>query len=285
MDSEGESVNADNVIGIDESGDSGSGYYVTVATRCSREADIDLVRNLIENELQPFKHKSSSIIRYSSLTPEGRAERASALLEDLRDTEITWAAIVSQSNPSKEEQAAAAAMAIKKSITHGLSTGAVSHGCGETVAVHDGVRDTYSDYSKDLRKQLSGCCDSSFQRSICPVYLTYLQEADLTYPQSTAADYIAGYIREKYADNEAVAHDWIYEFDQSWIDPGPQADPVYRLEEFSPVREAEVRSRVIAWLTGRGIPREPQPTGRDPYQNLIDEIENEIVYEYLMSLE
>lgn len=282
--SEGDTINADNVIGVDESGDRGSGPYVTVAARCSRDVDIDLVAHLIENGLQPFKHKSSSIVRHSSLSPEERADRASNLLADLDGTSITWAAIVSQSNPSEVEQAAAAAMAVKKSITHGLSTGAVSHGCGETAVIHDGARDRYSDYSQKLRKHLYSCCDSSFQRSICSVYLTYLQEADLVYPQTTVADYIAAHIRERYEDGETLTHDWVCEFDSSWIDPAPQPDPIYHLERYQPVREAELQSRVIAWLTGKGIPQDPQPKGRNPYQSLVDQIENERVYKYLREL-
>jgi len=284
-DSEGESINADNVVGVDESGDRGLGPYVTVAARCSREVDVELVASLIENGLQPFKHKSSSIVKYGSLTPEERADRARSLLEDLDGTAITWAAIVSQSNPSEMEQAAAAAMAVKKSITHGLSTGAVAHGCGETAVIHDGAKDEYSNYPQKLRTLLSSCCDSSFQRSICSVYLTYLQEADLVYPQTTVADYIAAYIREQYENDEPLHHEWICEFDSSWIDPAPQPDPIYRLERFQPVREAELQSRVIAWLTGRGIPQDPQPTGQNPYQDLVGEIENECVYEYLRDLE
>jgi hypothetical protein len=243
---------------------------------------VDLVASLVRNDLQPFQHKSSSIVRYGSLAPEERAERAAALLEDLSDS-VTWAAIVSGARPSEVEQATAAAMAAKKSITHGLSNGAVPHGCGETAVVHDGARDKYSEYSTELQKQLSSCCDSSFQRNICPVYLAYLQEADLIYPQTTVADYIAGYIREAY--DKIVDHDWIYEFDSSWNDPAPQADPVYHLKRVQPVREAELQSRVIAWLTGQGVPRDPEPRGQNPYRSLVDQIENDEVYEYLIELE
>lgn len=282
----GERINADNVIGIDESmsGKVEEKYYITTAVRCTREADIQLVSTLIENRLQPFKHKSSSIVRHGRLTPEERRDRVSSFIAGLADTSVTWAAIVSEGNPSENEQAAAAAMAVKKSITNGLSTGDVAHGCGETAVVHDGARDKYSEYTTKLCKQLADCCDKSFQKNICPVYLTYLQEADLIYPQSTAADYIAGYIRDRY-ENGGISHDWVCEYDDSWGDSAPQPDRVYQLERFQPVREAELRSRVIAWMTGRGIPPDPQPTGRDPYRDLVSEIENETVYEYLMQLE
>ncbi len=279
-----ETVNADNVIGIDESSDSGAGPYVTAAVRCQRTSDIDLVEHLIKNDLKPFIHKSSSIVRYGSLSPQERASRASSLLADLEGTSITWAAIVSQSHPSEEEQAAAAAMAAKKSITNGLQTGDVSHGCGDTAIIHDGARDEYADYFPRLRKELSSKCDSSFQRNICPVYLTALQEADLVYPHTITADYIASYIREQYEPREAPAKDWVSEFDASWIDPAPQMDSIYQLKEVQPVREAALQSRVIAWFTGQGIPQDPNPTGQNPYQSFLDQIENERVYKYLREL-
>lgn len=285
IDSEGDQINADNVIGIDESGGRSGEPYVTVAVQCSRRTDIDLVSVLIENGLQPFKHKSSTIVQYGSLSVNERADRASDFLEDLQDIPVTWGAVISDPEPSEREQATAAAMAAKKSITNGLSTGDISHGYGETAVLHDGVRDRYSDYSKILRKQLASCCDSSFQRNICPVFLTYLQDADRTYPQSTAADYIAGYIRDEYDNLINQNNQWIHEFDASWIDPAPQADPVYQLDEFIPVREAGLRSRVMAWLTGRGLPQSPNPTGQDPYQKLLDEIDNQTVYAYLSGLE
>lgn len=283
-DSAGETVNADNVIGIDESGSRESGPYVTVAARCNRESDIDLVELLIENDLQPFEHKSSSIVNYNSLSVEERNSRVSNLLSDLSETAVTWCAIVFASGPSEEEQATAAAMCIKKSITHGLQINAVPHGCGDTAAIHDGARDKYSDYPQKLRRQLSSCCDSSFQRSICPVHLTYLQEAEFIYPQTTVADYIAGYVREKYENEETPNHDWVYDFDSSWIDPAPQPDPIYNLKNFQPVRQERLQSRVIAWLRGEGIPQSPQPRGRNPYRELVDEIENERVCEYLKGL-
>jgi hypothetical protein len=283
-------TNADNVIGVDESGDSGSGIFATAAVRCTRSDDVALVRCLIDNELQPFKHKSSSIVRYDSLSSEERQSRVEDFLDDLQETGVTWAAILYSGRISPEARAAGCAMGIKKSITNGLRTGDVAHGCGDTAVLHDGKRDPSSDYFKCLRKQIPGHCDTEFEQSICPVHLSFLEGADRTYPQTNAADYIAGYLRDLAEETDLstalnAASIGPEQFDNSWIDPAPSPTPVYRLEELIPVREQELRSRVIAWFTGKGIPPEPSPQNRDPFETFVEQIDDNIVRSYLRALE
>jgi len=280
VDAENTQINIDNLVGVDESADSGS--FVIVAVRCTREDDIALVRALVESELQPFRHKSSSIVRYGELDRDERVERVESLLSKLGESSITWAAITCSDNPSNRVKAAAATMAAKKSITNGLQSGNVSHGCGNTALLHDGQYDDYSDYFDDLRTLVSGHFDSGFQRSICPVYLTFLQDADRTYPQNNTADYIAGYLRDQIQHGSTdTLPEQVSEFDQSWLDSAPQPEPVYHLPEFDPIREEDLRSRVIAWLTGKRIPQDRSPTTRDPYRTLIEQIDDTIVYQYL----
>lgn len=280
----GGQTNVENVVGVDESeGET----CVVVGVRCSRSEDIALVRALIENGLQPFQHKSSSIVRYGSLSEQERAQRVEGLMADLEDSQVSWAAVVCDRGPSPEIRAAATAVAIKKSITNGLSTGAVSHGCGDTVALHDGSYNQYDSDIEALRFALAGHIDTSFQRNICPVLLAFLQDADKIYPQTTAADYIAGYLRDQLTevtDVAALAVDAVEQFDNSWRDDGPQPDPVYGLDPFQPVRGEGLRSRVIAWIRGQGLPDEPSPTGRDPYRELISQIDDDTVYEYLQDV-
>lgn len=280
VDSEDSRNNVSNLVGVDESEDSDS--FVVVAVRCARSDDISLVRALIESELQPFEHKSSTIVRYGDLDQQERAERVKTLLEKLDESSITWGAVTCQTNPTNEIKAAATTMAVKKSITTGLKTGDLAHGCGGTAMLHDGQYDSYSDHYVKLREFASGHFDTGFQRSICPVYLTFLRKADRTYPQNNAADYVAGFLRDQVrngAQGELPNH--VYSFDKSWIDSAPQPDPIYHLDEFDPVQEAELHSRVIAWMTGRGLPKEPSPRRRDPYFDLVNQIEDPTVRKYL----
>lgn len=281
LDSENETLEANNLVGLDESeGDT----VVIVAVRCAREDDIALVRALIENELRPFRHKSSSIVRYGDLSEEERADRVGDFIDDLETVSVSWGAIVCERDISSQHKAAAATVAGKKSITNGLATGDVAHGCGKTALLHDGRHNSHTDYHPALRESIPSHIDSSFQQSICPVYLTFLEDADRIYPQTTAADYIAGYLRDQLDsvdDVSSLGMDAVKVFDESWVDPAPQPEPVYQLESFQPIREEGRKSRVLAWLKGQGIPDDPSPTGRDPYLNLIDQIEDDVVYTYL----
>jgi hypothetical protein len=191
-----ETVDTENVIGVDESGDSGSGAFAVVAVRCSRSDDVRLVRALIESDLRPFEHKSSSLVRYESLNLEARRERVEELLQSLHDAGVSWSAVLFDGPVSLEQRAAGCAMAIKKSVTNGLNTRTVTRNCGDTAILHDGQPDTSSQYFESLRRQLPSHCNTAFERSICLVHLAFLEQADQTYPQSNTADYLAGYLRE-----------------------------------------------------------------------------------------
>ncbi|WP_256394193.1 hypothetical protein [Natronoarchaeum rubrum] len=282
-DSRGHQTDVQNLIGLDES--TSQGCEIVVAVRCAREQDISLVRALIENDLKPFRYKSSSILRHGDLDRSERISRVKDLISDLQGLSITWAAIICPPESSQHEIAAATSMAVKKSITDGLREGVVTHGCGDTGILHDGAYDPNDPYLEGLGEIMPSHFDTSFQRSICPVYLAFLREADLIYPQNTIADYIAGYLNDRIEDGASVSTlpDPVRRFDNSWVDRAPQPEQIYHLEEFQPVREEEVRSRVIAWMTGRGYPDDPVPTTQDPYRDLVEEIQDddEVVYRYL----
>lgn len=67
-------VRANHLVGVDESGNEASvdGLCVTVAVRTHRENDAELVRAMIESSLEPFKHKSSTLVRHG---PSDQSER------------------------------------------------------------------------------------------------------------------------------------------------------------------------------------------------------------------
>lgn len=288
VDSAGERTQVRNLIGMDESGNqlSGDGHYVVVSVRNHRKHDIELVRALIENDLRPFEHKSVSLVRYGHIDSTERANRVETFLSDLASLPVTWSAVVCSDLSDSGMRAAATSVSAKKSITNGLTEDGMTPADGATALLHDGAPDGYSDYLDSLRKQAGSEFGPSFQRNLCRVNLTFLRDADRTYPQSNAADYIAGYIRKK-LDTGTVPSDLgfsqIVMFDNSWIRPAKQPVPLYRLGELEPIREAELKSRVLSWLTGRGIPPSPTPTGRDPYRTLVERIEDSVVRDYLLN--
>lgn len=118
---DGEKQRAPNLIGLDESTTTveGTRYTIVVAVRTAREDDISLLRALIENDLQPFKHKSSSLLRYGDVSVEERARRAQGLIEDLRSLPVSWNAILWEGSDKAIGLATCAVTAVKnQSRTH-----------------------------------------------------------------------------------------------------------------------------------------------------------------------
>lgn len=288
-DGAGSHFRVEHLVGIDESGnDATGGVCVTVAVRTQRETDIALVRNLVENGLKPFQHKSSTLLRYESLDQPDRKQRVENFIRDLNSTPITWAAVVCEGSFTAAQRAAATTMAAKKAITSAIEQG-IYNGVSDPLALlHDGQEDAHSSYFQQLRKQAAMDFDTSFERGICPVHLTFLRGADRTYPQSNAADYIAGYLRESLSSSRTIADlrfDNLYKLDPSWVRTAGQPVPQYKLKEFRPIREDEIKSRVLSWILGKGIPPDPNPTTHDPFRDLVERnIPDSTVQEYLLSV-
>lgn len=281
-------VRANHLVGVDESGNgvSADGLCVTVAVRTRRKNDVELVRAMIENGLQPFKYKSSSLVRHGPLDQTERQQRVRGFIEDLSATSVTWAAVVCSGEFDQQDRAAAVSVASKKAITGALDHGIFGGENDPTVLLHDGKRDGYGSYNDHLRKQLAMEFDTSFQHAICPVYLTFLQDADQTYPQSNAADYIAGYLRDELLDSMTISdlpYESVHALDPSWLQQAGTPTPVYTLESLCPVEKEEIRSRVLCWLMGRGIPLEPDPTGSDPFREQVKQLSNSTVRDYLLT--
>ncbi|MEZ3145151.1 hypothetical protein [Halobaculum sp. MBLA0143] len=283
-----DSVRARSVVGVDESGNVGDGVFVTVAVRAARSNGVELVRRLVENGLRPFRHKSSSLVRYSDVDKADRRRRVRALLADLSHSTATWAAVLSASPLDETAAAAMYAVAAKKAITNGLGQTRLMT---DTVVLRDGqlVR---GEHAQALPRQLRGHCDVSFERNICPVYLAPLEQAERTYPQVTAADYIAGSLREiaeQHGTIEAAVEQFDYEqpvrFDSSWDEPARTPSSVYRLEPIAPIREKRLKSRAIAWLAGGAITPTRDPLDRNRYRGLTDTIDDPVVSNYVTELD
>lgn len=280
----GEQQRAPNLIGLDESMITveGTRYTVVVAVRTARENDIALLRALINNNLKPFKHKSSSLLRYAGVSPEERAERVQGLIEDLQSLQVSWSAILWEGSYNASGLAACAATAAKKSITNPLRSGDLAHGCGKTAFLHDGREDSHSDYFAQLKLQMPSTFDTSFQHSICPVLLAFMEGADRTYPATNTADYIAGHLARQLETGRSSLPTQVIDFDPSWVDPAPQPEVPYRLDSIQPIREENVHSRVLAWILGKGIPTDPSPINRNPYREQVSQINDDTVRSYLL---
>ena len=281
---DGEQQRAPNLIGLDESMVTigGTSYTIVVAVRAARENEISLLRALIDNDLQPFKHKSSSLLRHGGVSSEERATRVQELIEDLQSLRVSWSAIIWEGPDKAPGLAACAVTAAKKSITNALQSGDLPHGCGRTAFLHDGREDSHSDYFEQLKLQVPSAFDTSFQRSICSVLLTFMEGADRTYPATNTADYIAGHLARQLEDNRSDFPAQVLDFDPSWVDPAPQPEVPYRLDSIRPIREEDVHSRVLAWILGKGIPRDPSPENRDPYRDQVSRINDDVVRSYLL---
>lgn len=281
---DGEQQRAPNLIGLDESFVTirGTRYTVVVAVRAAREDEISLLRALIENELQPFRYKSSSLLRQGGISQEERARRVQGLIEDLQSLNVSWSAVLWEGPDKAPELAACAVTAGKKSITNPLQTGDLAHGCGATAFLHDGRQDAHSDYFKQLKLQMPSGFDTSFQRSICSVLLTFMEGADRTYPVTNTADYIAGYLTDQLENGRSDFPTQVVEFDRSWVDPAPQPEVPYQLDSIQPIREKDLHSRVLAWILGKGIPRDPSPVNRDTYRERVSRINDDAVRSYLL---
>jgi hypothetical protein len=214
-----------------------------------------------------------------------RSEKVAAFIEDIDKTPITWAAVVSSEKYSHERRAAATSMSVKKAITSTLDRAIFGGNTDSEVLLHDGNYDEYGQYEHNFRKQIAADFDTSFQANICSVHPVFLQHADRTYPQTNAADYVASYLRNQLISGNSIddlKYDNINELDPSWVRQAGQPAPLYELETLRPIVESSVRSRVLCWLLGKGIPPSPDPTTHDLLEELVNQIKDDIVREYLL---
>jgi hypothetical protein len=281
-DAEDDRLTVDTLIGVDESGnesDAGDGLCVVVAVRAARTTEVGLVRALIQAGLQPFKHKSASFGYGARLADSERRDRVQQFLAAIESLPITWTAIVCREEYQTAVRAAAAVMAAKKAVTRD-----VPHGYdGDRAAIlHDG-KVLNPNYKNAVRQKVAKEFDTGFQHAFHPVYLAFVNEADLTYPESIAADFIGGYLRSRLLDGSTSdqLNEPVLEFDDSWTHSLDTAAPLYYLDSFQPIRGERARSRAAAWIRGESIPPDADPTDVDVYERIIQQVDDETVYAYL----
>ena len=79
------------------------------------------------------------------------------------------------------------------------------------------------------------------------------------------------------ATNEQLAES-LLEFDDSWTHSLDTAALLYYLDSFEPIRGEGTRSRTAAWIQGKVIPLDVDPTDIDVYEQIIQQIDDDTVY-------
>lgn len=284
----GQRKRLDHVVGVDESGnpDGGGEPFVISAVQCPRSYGEELAECLIEAGLNPWRSKSNSL----SVSDEAKVtqdERVESFIDTIRFTPITWCAAVGWEAYSVPKRATIACTVTSKALTTPHSDELPDFE-GDTALIHDGNAKTYGDKQRHLRKQASAKFNSSFQSTICSVYVSSLPKADLTYPEVVAADYIAGFVRKKLARGEKSVSQlpsqvlWI---SSEWTSEDVHPAPLYWLRTSGSGQTTMERSRIIAWIEGRRPPKEGLRSGGQ-FENIVNNrLESATLKEYLLNFE
>lgn len=278
---------AHRVISVDESGNPvGDEPYVLSAVSCPRESGELLAEHLVDAGLNPWTNKSRSL---STTLPDqaDQNSRVEAFLRSIDDEErITWSSAAGWQSYDVPLRAAAACTVGSRTLTTPHRETQLSlH--DETVLIHDGGADTYGPKQRVLRQQAAAKFDSSFQSVFCPVVVTSLVKADLTYPEVIAADYIAGYIRHRLrqeTDTIETLPPQVNRIDKDWVEPEmtPLSSHWIRTSSGGPPDEA--RTRMLAWMEGRRPPNVQNTTTKGSYESLLQQLDSTAVAHYLREL-
>jgi len=244
--SSNQTTRAEHVIGVDESGQIvGPETFAIAAVRCPRADSERLAELLVQHNLAPWRAKSKTLVEKTSRAE--RDQRVRALLDSLTAESIPWCVTVGHSTESIHHKAAAVCVLAKQTIT------AVDGFSGDSVLLPDGSPTMYGDAQSHLRTQATQIFDGSFQSAFGSVYVTGLPKADLTYPEVTAADYIAGYIRRATTTDGEALHEFsdnIHWFDTNWREPSVSPMPFYRIAGLNGAYGSIQRTRIAAWIKG-----------------------------------
>lgn len=156
---------------------------------------------------------------------------------------IPWRVAVGRTQESIHHKAAAVCVLAKKTITSSEKFS------GDSILIPDGAPSMYGDSQAHLRTQAFQIFDGSFQSAFGGVYVTGLSKADLTYPEVTAADYIAGYVRSVIDEGTEQVHtlpDEVVRFDTNWREPAVSPLPYYRIRGVGGDYGQVERTRVAA---------------------------------------
>lgn len=275
--SSGSTTRAEHVLGIDESGTvTDHGLFALAAVRCPREKGERLATLLLEHDLAPWRAKSQTLVENTS--PAERRRRVRNLMSALTAESIPWRVAVGFDKLSIHQKAAAVCVLGKKTIT------SVPAFQGDAVLLPDGAPSMYGQNQAHLRKQAAQVFDGSFQSAFGGVYVTGLPNADLTYPEVTAADYIAGYVRETIGERTKSVDslpDEVIRFDTDWREPSGTPTPFYRISGLTGDYGAQAQTRAAAWIKGR------HPDGENfdvssQWENTVQMLESEQLQQYLL---
>ena len=269
---------ASHVVGVDESGNQNDGAFVMTAVQCPRSYGESLAELLIQLGREPWKSKSSS-------TPEGvsKAELSRAveeLLASLDSSRITWYAVAGWGTYTVDQRAATACIVASKALTGGSE--AIPDYEGPAALIHDGGDRMYGSRQERLRRaatrQFNGFADR-----VTPVYLTQLQDGDRVYPELTAADYIAGYIRSQLSETgiEGLNYD-VQRIDDSWNVSDDPPCTLYNLRSRNRRQSQQRYDRAAAWIDGRR-PSSDDMWGSQPLQSLANRLQSDAVRDYLLN--
>jgi hypothetical protein len=269
---------ASHVVGVDESGTQNDGAFVMTAVQCPRSYGESLAELLIELGLEPWNSKSSS-------TPQGMSkaelsETVEELLTSLNSTPITWYAVAGWGTYTVDQRAATACIVASKALTGGSET--VPDFEGPAALVHDGGDRMYGSRQERLRRAATRQFNG-FGDRVTPVYLTQLQDGDRVYPELTAADYIAGYIRSQLPETgiEGTEYD-VQRIDDSWNVSDDPPCTLYTLRSRDRRQSQQKYDRAAAWIEGRR-PSSDDVWGSQPLQSLANRLQSDVVREYLLN--
>jgi len=275
--SSGDTTRAEHVVGIDESGQvTGEGQFALVAVRCPRSCGERLAELLIECDLSPWKGKWQTLGR--NVSASERRNRVEQLLGLLEAAPISWQAAVGYTQYSIHHKAAAVCVLTKQTITGSPEFR------GDALMIPDGAPSMYGDSQQHLRTQAAQMFDGSFQSTFGGVYVTGLAGADLTYPEATAADYLAGYLREAIVEGGSPDSlpDQVVRFDANWREPLISPLPFYRIRGASGEYGSPELTRVVAWITGRQ-PDDEAYDASSQWTNRVQMLDSEAVQQYLLT--
>jgi hypothetical protein len=275
--SDSSTTRAEHVIGVDESGNvTGGGCFALAAVRCPREDGERLAELLIENDLDPWRAKSQTVVGRSSTAV--RDQRVEDFIEAMESEPISWHAAAGYSGFNIHCKAAAVCVLAKKTIT------ADSHFSGDAIIIPDGSSSMYGNKQKHLRTQANQIFDGAFQSTFGGIYVTGLAKADLTYPEATAADFLAGYVRQQIESGVQIESlpTQVHRFDGNWREPIVTPKPYYRIQGLGGDFGGVQQNRAVAWIKGRH-PDGDSYDSSTQWQNAVQILESEPVQQYLLA--
>lgn len=268
---------ADHVVGIDESGNTTDGPFVVTGVQCPRSAGEKLAELLIELGLDPWKSKSSS--RPNNVDGSELTQRVRELIQKIKDEPITWHATACWGSCPADQRAMAACIIATKSLvtTHRDYE-------GNAVIIHDGAGSEFGKGHITLRRaareQFQGFGDRE-----TPVYVSTLESGDRTYPEITAADYIAGFVRyeiEQSGHIGGVEEPRVERMDKSWSTPADLSpEPKYDIRARDQYQRPKRKDRAAAWIEGRRPPTDAR-WDSPSFDSIVNRLESETVREYLL---